>query len=46
MAGDVEELGLRPVRWGRGGFIKKLGGVDGAKLFGKTEGEHGIRLKA
>jgi len=46
VTGDVEELGLRPVGWGRGGFVKKLGGVDGTKLFGKTEGEHGIRLKA
>jgi hypothetical protein len=46
VTGDVEELGLRPVGWGRGGFVKKLGGLDGAELFGKTEREHGIRLKA
>jgi len=46
VTGDVEELGLRPVGWGRGGFVKKLGGLDGAELFWKTEREHGIRLKA
>ena len=46
VAWDVEELGLRPVRWGRGCFVKKLGGVDGTELFWKTEGEHGIRFKA
>ena len=37
---------MRPVGWGRGGFVKKLGGVDGTELFWKTEGEHGIRFKA
>jgi len=42
---DVEKLGLGPTRWRRGGFVKKLGGLDGTELFWKTEGEHGIRLE-
>jgi len=46
VAWHVEQLGVGPFRWGRGGFFKKLGRVDGAKLFGKTKGKHGIRLKA
>ncbi len=46
VAWHVEELGLGPVRWGRGCFVKKLGGVDGTELFGKTKGEHGIWFKA
>jgi hypothetical protein len=46
VAWHVEELGLGPVRWGRGCFVNKLGGLDGTELFWKTEGEHGIRLKA
>lgn len=39
-------MGLGPVRWGRCGFVKKLGGLYGAEFFRKTEGEHGIRFNA
>jgi hypothetical protein len=46
VAGDVKELGSGPTRCGRGGFVKKLGGLDWTELFWKTEGEHGIRLEA
>jgi hypothetical protein len=46
VAGDEEELGVGPGRRDRPGFLKKLGGGDGAEALGEAEGEHGVGLEA
>ena len=46
VAGDVEELGIRPRGGGWGGVGKKLGGLDRAEALGQAEGEHRVGLKA